>query len=562
MRAGRSFRGQSLKVKLVALSLAALLPGFLVIGYTQLQITASRRAEVRELAVRSAAQAAAEIDRILSGVEYLLTAVSRAPVIRRMDEADCSAYLAELQPALPHLTAVTVLDAEGTFRCGSTPPPADRNFSQRPYFPAALASPEMVLGEYTIGRISGRAVLPVAFAMRDKSGSGLGVVVASIDLTWLGQQLKERGLPFEGSITVADRSGTIIARQPLPERFVGTKIPAEYSRLLQALTPGVEEIISQDGAKRVLGYRPLGASPAGLYVSAGLSSEASYGAVTRAAWTGTLLVALAGIATLGVTWLAGERLFVRPIQRITRTLQQWRGGAADVRTGMESESGELSALSAELDRMMDEIAVNQDQRDLLAGELIHRVKNTLATVMAIASATMNKAQPAKDVLPDFLARIAALDRTHEVLTSKGWDAAELRQIIRAVVRPLVADDERRVTCSGASVHLSAHQALGMTMVAHELCTNALKYGALSTVGGRVDVSWRMNSVDELEVVWRENGGPPVDPPQGCAGFGTRLLARAFGDSGTATVSFEPSGVVGRISLRLELPLDRGPAEDS
>ncbi|GGH10085.1 hypothetical protein GCM10007036_06460 [Alsobacter metallidurans] len=546
-------KGASLRLRLLALSVAALLPGFLVLGYTQVQIDRSRKAEILDLATRSAVLASSELDRIVSGVQNLLVAVSRTEGVRDMADPACSSYLAALQPDLPHLIGLTVIDAAGQFRCGSTPAPENAVYRDRAYFQDALRHRGIVLGQYTVGRFSGKPVLPVALAMRDAAGAPTGVVVAAIDLAWLGGLIRDRGVPPGGSLTVADINGTILVRQPFPERFVGAKIPDPFLRLVKASAPGAEVIDSQDGTSRVLGYVPVVDPLSDLYVSAGLSTEVSFGTVSRAAYVGGLLAAFGALATLGATWLAGRRFFVRPVESVTSTLRRWREGDRTARTGFSAGHGELGELGAELDRMMDEIVRSQDQRELLAGELAHRVKNTLATVHAIAASTLNKVSPGREILPDYLARIAALARTHDVLTSERWEGAELHALIRAVTGPLVVDHESRMTLAGASLHLRPSEVLGMTMVLHELCTNALKYGALSVPDGRVSITWATApdvSGPTLTLTWRERGGPPVVAPGSRLGFGTRLMARAFGDAGEVRVHFEPEGVLCRIDLEI------------
>lgn len=548
-RAGRA----SLGWKLMALSLAALTPGFIVIGVTQWQVSQSRRTEVRELALRGSTQAAAELGRIVTGVQSLLLAVSRDPAVRSLREAECSAYLADLQPDLPHLVGLSVLDANGDFRCGSTPAPPLRNFADRDYFQMAMATPGVVVGNYTVGRYSKRGVLPVVLSLREPGGPATGVIIAALDLRWLSEQLLERGLPPGGSLTVADRNGTIVARQPLPEQFVGTPIPAAFMRLVHAPAPGTEELLSQDGTRRVLGYVPAEQRTLGLYVSAGLSTEASYGTVVRAAWLGALLAALVGLTTLAATWLAGQRLFVRPLRQLTEALERWRRGERSYRTGFNAGQGEIGDLGAELDRMIDEIQNNQDERELLSGELAHRIKNMLAMVHAIASSTLNKDTPGRELLPDFLARLTALGRSQEVLTADRHEGAETGSLVRAVVGPLVAGAGDRVAIEGPVVQLSAREALGLTMVIHELCTNAIKYGSLSVPAGRVSVSWKTAPSPigpMLDLRWRETDGPPVHAPAGRPGFGTRLMTRAFGSEGRVDLAYEPCGLACTVTVKI------------
>jgi two-component sensor histidine kinase len=431
-----------------------------VFGVTQYQVDRSRHAEIEDLAVQSARQAAFELDRIIGGVRVLLIAVSKVPDVRDVNEAGCTAYFDRLRPELPYLTGLAVLTADGRRRCGYAQSAAEKDgFTKQSYFHDALATEAAVVGEYISGPSSDHPVVPVAMAMRDADGAAGGVLVAFLDLVWLGERLKERGLPPGGSVTVSDRSGVIIAREPLPAFFVGTKIPDPYMRLLTAPRPGWEEVLSQDGTRRVLGYVPLSESPTGLYVSAGLSAERSYETVNAAARVGAMLTIAGTLATLLATWTMGDRVFVQPIQRVTDVLRKWRAGDRTARTRYVAANGEIGQLGAELDRLMDEICRGQEQQELLAQELEHRVKNTLATVQALAAMTLNRQATGKELLPDFLARIAALASAHEVLTHRQWDSADLRELLLKALRPLVDDVERRVRIDGINIELPARAAL-------------------------------------------------------------------------------------------------------
>ena len=533
----------SLRLRLFLLTLAALLPAVAVLAYIQINIRESRTLEVRDLALRSATLAASEIERITEGVGAVMRAVGQAPTVRRFDDTDCTAYLRDLLPALPQLAGITVLDVTAQLRCSSTRR-AFTDFSDRPYFKEALASPEVVVGEYTVGRATDRRVLPLAFAMRGADGKPLGVIVASIDLEWLGRRLRERRLPEGGSLTVADRNGVIISREPLPERFVGTRIPAEFLKLVTAPEPGTVDVTSQDGTRRVLGYVP--ASPSlGLYVSAGLSSEASYQAVERATRISAWIAAGGALLALLLAWLVGERTLRQPIRALTLTLERWRQGDATVRTGASPFTGEIGMLGHSLDEMMDEITRRQQDRELLFNELDHRVKNTLATVQAIAISTFNTPERGKAAVPEFSARIVALGKAHDVLTREKWEGAHLREIAMRVMEPVTGRAGERCAIDGPDVFLEPRQALAFTMVLHELCTNAVKYGALSQPSGTVRVSWDLGPESirpSLALTWKEHDGPPVMTPER-TGFGSRLIRQGFArELGDVALDFEPDGV--------------------
>jgi PAS domain S-box-containing protein len=189
-------------------------------------------------------------------------------------------------------------------------------------------------------------------------------------------------------------------------------------------------------------------------------------------------------------------------------------------------------------------------RELLVNELNHRVKNSLATVQAIASQTLRSGADVDEARRSFTARIMALARAHDVLTSRNWEGADLKELILGVVLPYCVDRLERIRVDGPRVRLAPKQALALAMAVHELCTNAAKYGALSVESGRVDVTWRA-ARGGLHLTWREAGGPPVAPPVK-RGFGSRLLETGLAAElgGAVRVCYEPGGVVCTIDAPL------------
>lgn len=197
---------------------------------------------------------------------------------------------------------------------------------------------------------------------------------------------------------------------------------------------------------------------------------------------------------------------------------------------------------------------------LLNHELNHRVKNSLAMVQAIAHQSLRGAESVEKARHSFGARLAALARAHDVLTQQSWVGADLREIVAGLVAAH-DEDKTRFEISGPPVSLPAKAALSLSMALHELATNAVKYGALSTDEGRVEVAWETTpaspsggSSSRLRLVWREYGGPPVRAPER-QGFGRRLIERGLASEvgGSARIAFEPTGVV----CTFEAPLAPG-----
>ena len=185
----------------------------------------------------------------------------------------------------------------------------------------------------------------------------------------------------------------------------------------------------------------------------------------------------------------------------------------------------------------------QREREMLVGELNHRVKNLFAVVRALATQA-DGARTAVQYQKVFLGRVDALARTHDLLFASEWRGAELRSLA-GVLQPFAGDRAEAIEIEGVRLELGARQALSLSLVLHELATNAAKYGALSVSDGRVRLSWQIEDGDQgkhIRLRWEERGGPPVAPPQE-AGFGTQLIRRAFDYEldGTADLSFASEG---------------------
>ena len=192
-----------------------------------------------------------------------------------------------------------------------------------------------------------------------------------------------------------------------------------------------------------------------------------------------------------------------------------------------------------------------ERRKLLLAEMGHRVKNTLATVQAVASQTPRRAGVPREVGETFAARLIALARSHDLLIRGDWKGAWLAEIAERALLPYGGSDQ--ATPSGPPVYLPASIVEMLGLAFHELATNAAKQGALSVPDGRIEIRWDLLPTKcgpgQVEIVWIERGGPPVTVPAD-RGFGSRLLEQGLMQSfgGAAKLAFLPEGLECRISL--------------
>jgi len=305
------------------------------------------------------------------------------------------------------------------------------------------------------------------------------------------QRIIEQQKPSDDwTISIFDRKGINFARVPNPETTIGMKAsPSLFAVMFSA----------REGQARTEGVPLLTA-----FVRSGLTG-----------W-----IPAAGIAEKALTAPA-VRTFVLT-------------GAIGV--------GMLAIGLAFAIRMATAIARAEALHELLINEVNHRVKNTLATVQSLSSQTFRSSADAI-ARGKFDERLSSLGRTYDVLSAKKWEGADIKEVIDATLEPFASTDPGRIRVNGPPVQMSARSVVMLSMVLHELATNASKYGALSAPDGRVTVDWLIKPVDTVELYWRETGGPAVEKPQR-AGFGSTLIEKGFPAQigGSALLQFDANGL--------------------
>ena len=196
------------------------------------------------------------------------------------------------------------------------------------------------------------------------------------------------------------------------------------------------------------------------------------------------------------------------------------------------------------------------ERELLAQELSHRIKNSLAIVQALATNTGRDAKSVEEYRQQFLGRLQAMARAHTLLLETKWRHADLKMLAGEAVDAYRADHPESVEIEGDPINVTAKQGLGLSLILHELGTNAAKYGALSSPEGRLRISWRVEAAGDrrrLRLEWRERDGPRIDKLPAEPGFGTKLIrqACAYELEGEAELRFEPEGLTCIIDFPLE-----------
>jgi two-component sensor histidine kinase len=222
---------------------------------------------------------------------------------------------------------------------------------------------------------------------------------------------------------------------------------------------------------------------------------------------------------------------------------------AEIATEMASFAG-LALRVAEHDRQIEQSLRRQE---MLAREMSHRLKNVLAVVQALLNMGAEQHLTGRDLADAMRGKLQALSLAHDLVQSSRAEetnrVTSLAVLLRTILRPYPVETVR---LEGPEIQLGRRATNFLALVFHEFATNAAKYGALSTAGGKLDVLWRQEA-DRVYLQWEESGGPVVRNIPNSAGFGSLLAAKSIdGLNGSLSRDWPESGLI----ARLELPLDR------
>jgi two-component sensor histidine kinase len=194
---------------------------------------------------------------------------------------------------------------------------------------------------------------------------------------------------------------------------------------------------------------------------------------------------------------------------------------------------------------------SDELQKLILEELHHRIKNTLATVSAIASQSLRNVPGAEHAQHAIEGRLLALGRAHDLLLQARWTSADLGKIVRGATEAFDNPDEPKFSIAGPDIQMTSSAVIAIAMTLNELCTNTTKFGALSVPEGRVEIAWTPDQqTQRLHLTWTEKNGPAVQAPEKPS-FGTRLI-ETLGKQlkGDVRLTYEPAGLV----YAFEVPL--------
>jgi two-component sensor histidine kinase len=360
----------------------------------------------------------------------------------------------------------------------------------------------------------------------------------------------EKGTNVTWTLTVIDRRGVVIARSRDHEQLVGKPLPPQQLKELEA-TQRTFPSRNREGQPVVAALAPVPSTSWQVRVSAPF--DVAQAPLNRSTVFLTSAALVAGLLTLLLGTYFASRISL-PLRGVATAAQSL--GRPQPLVLPPSSYKEVNMVTAALKTAAEELAKLRDREALIVRESIHRVKNVLAVVQSLIQQSFREGRPVEEARTTLLHRMEAIARAQNALAATDRDTASLADIVSSELSPHAA----RITLDGPPVMVSGTLAQTFSLLVHELATNALKYGALSSANGRVAVSWSIEEqgdAAQLAFRWQEKDGPPVSAPQG-KGFGSRLLESALptGPSGPARLTFDATG----LTYEAEIPMSAISAE--
>ncbi|MFH1633872.1 MAG: PAS domain S-box protein, partial [Chloroflexota bacterium] len=374
----------SLRARLMLLVLAVIVPVLGLSVYNGIEGRNNDRLDALADARRLAQNAAMLYEHTIMETRQILFTLTQMPQFRQQDPAACSKIFADLLEQTESYSGFAAAKPNGDVFASAPSLAKPVSFADRPWFQHLVQTRSFVIGEYSIGRLSGKPAVVLGYPVLDHTGQLMAVFSAGLDLGRLQQTLLKIDLPEGTNLTIIDRDGTILLRFPDPEKFVGKKM-SNKSIVKTMLTKkeGAQEGVDLGGVPRLYGYTTIGSGIESIHISVGIPEQIAYADVKRhMAIEFTLLGLVSMLALLGA-WLFGKKLILSPVNRLLDVTRQLAGGDLTARTGRSNDAGELGLLASNFDQMADSLQRRHDERKL-AEEALRKSTEKLMKAQRVA----------------------------------------------------------------------------------------------------------------------------------------------------------------------------------
>jgi PAS domain S-box-containing protein len=360
----------SLRMRLVFLVLVAVIPALGLTLYSGVEQRREALGHVQNDALNLARHAAAIQGNLVDNARHILFALSQLFLVGPHDPTAYSAIFANLLKQSESYSNFVAAKPDGSVLVSALPLTRPMDIADRPYFQRLLQTREFTIGEYQMGRASGKAAIAFAYPVFDDTG-GLQVVLATaLNLGWLNQFMANSELPAGATCTVIDRNGVILARYPDSQEFVGKAMPEEpLTKAMLAQGEGTAEAVGMDGVLRFYGFTPLENTSKSVFVRVGIPKQIAFAGANRKLARNIGLLGIAALLAFTAAWFVGDIFILRRLNRLMGAARQVADGNLHIPLGPPYRGGELGELAMTFDKMAAVILTRETETQQRSSEI-------------------------------------------------------------------------------------------------------------------------------------------------------------------------------------------------
>jgi serine phosphatase RsbU (regulator of sigma subunit) len=370
----KRFYFASLRSRLIVLVLLAVLPALGLILFTASEERRAAAAEVQDDALRIARLASSAQERLIEGARQLLIMMAHLPAVSEDDPNEATRLLTSVHKEYPLYTILSVHELNGRIFAGSLPTPPGLDVTDRAYFRRALETRQFAMGDYVIGRTTGKPTVHFAYPVLDTQGTLRRIAMVGLDLAWLEKLAAEAELQEGAILQVMDSEGTILVRWPDPERWRGKSIKGlSFAKRIMAAKEGTIEEDGPDGVRGLYAFTTLkGAEGAGLVrVIIGIPAKLAFAEADRFLKRSLTLLGIVTLLAIAAAWVGGDALVLRRVRALLDATRQVEAGNLAARTHVRYGSDEVGKLAHAFDQMAEMLQTRAAERDRAIDELRH-----------------------------------------------------------------------------------------------------------------------------------------------------------------------------------------------
>ena len=387
-----NFSFSDLRTRLILLILIAILPALALTIYAGIEQRRTAIYEAEAEALSIAKSIASLQEQQINDVRQVLFTLSQLPAVIQRDSAACATIFAALLEKSSGYNGFVAALPNGDLFTSYPAITNPVNFSDRAWFKRLVQTRELVIGEYVMGRISGKPAVVVGYPVLDDQGQMQTVLAVGLDLEWLNTYVGTLDLPLGTTVKILDRNGTVLLINYSAEDLIGKSLPdSPLVAKILAEKQGTAQAKGLDGTPRLYGFSSLSHDQAAIHVLIGIPEKVAFGPAVRSTTRNLVLLGVSTVLALLLAWAAAELLIARPANNVLTAARQLSDGDLSARTGMGSGTGELARIAQAFDLMADSLQAREVESSVAAATLrrTNRALRTLSSCneMVIRSTT-------------------------------------------------------------------------------------------------------------------------------------------------------------------------------